>query len=46
MIAAVKITLLPAIKNEELKAFVVKIAPAFQAHLQMAENLDKQHAAK
>jgi putative membrane protein len=46
VIAAVKTTLLPAIKNEELKAFVVKIAPAFQAHLQMAENLDKQLAAK
>ena len=46
VIAAVKATLLPAIKNEELKAFVVKIAPAFQAHLQMAENLDKQLAAK
>jgi putative membrane protein len=46
VIAAVTTTLLPAIKNEELKAFVVKIAPAFQAHLQMAENLDKQLAAK
>jgi putative membrane protein len=46
VIAAVKTTLLPAIKNEELKAFVVKIAPAFEAHLQMAENLDKQLAAK
>lgn len=46
VIAAVKTTLLPAIKNEELKAFVVKIAPAFQAHLQMAENLDRQLAAK
>jgi hypothetical protein len=30
----------------ELRAFVVKIAPAFQAHLQMAENLDKQLAAR
>lgn len=46
VIAAIQTTLLPAIKNEELKAFVVKIAPAFQAHLQMAENLDKQLAAK
>jgi hypothetical protein len=26
--------------------FGVKIAPAFEAHLQMAENLDKQLAAK
>ncbi|HEY4647923.1 MAG TPA: DUF4142 domain-containing protein, partial [Gemmatimonadales bacterium] len=46
VIAAVTNTLLPAIKNEELKAFVVKIAPAFQAHLQMAENLNKQLATK
>jgi putative membrane protein len=46
VIAAVTNTLLPAIKNEELKAFVAKIAPAFQAHLQMAENLNKQLATK
>jgi putative membrane protein len=46
VIAAIQTTLLPAIKNEELKALVVKIAPAFQAHLQMAENLNKQLAAK
>jgi putative membrane protein len=46
VIAAINSTLLPAIKNEELKALVVKVAPAFQAHLQMAENLNKQLAAK
>ncbi|HZN97186.1 MAG TPA: DUF4142 domain-containing protein [Gemmatimonadales bacterium] len=46
VIAAVKATLLPAIKNEELRALVVKVAPAFQAHMQMAENLGKQLAAK
>jgi putative membrane protein len=46
VIAAIKTTLLPAIKNEELKAFVVKVAPAFEAHLQMAENLGKQLAGK
>jgi putative membrane protein len=46
VIAAVKSTLLPAIKNEELKALVVKVAPAFEAHRQMAENLGKQLAAK
>jgi putative membrane protein len=46
VIAAINSTLLPAIQNPELKAFVVKIAPAFQAHLQMAENLDKQVATK
>src|SRR5687768_14705650 len=46
VIAAIKTTLLPAIKNEELKALVVKVAPAFEAHLQMAENLGKQLASK
>ncbi len=46
VIAAIKTTLLPAIKNEELKALVVKVAPAFQAHLQMAQNLGKQLAAR
>jgi putative membrane protein len=46
VIAAIKTTLLPAIKNEELKALVVQVAPAFEAHLQMAENLGKQLAGK
>lgn len=46
VIAAINSTLLPAIKNPELKALVVKVAPAFQAHLQMAENLGKQLATK
>ena len=46
MIAAIKSTLLPAIKNAELKALVVKVAPAFQAHLDMAENLGKRIATK
>jgi len=46
VIAAIKTTLLPAISNEELKALVVKVAPAFEAHLQMAENLGKQLAGK
>ena len=46
VIAAIKTTLLPAIKNEELKALVVKVATAFEAHLQMAENLGKQLARK
>ena len=46
VIAAVKTTLLPAIKNEELKALVVKITPAFQAHLEIAQNLGKRLAAK
>jgi putative membrane protein len=46
VIAAVKSTLLPAIKNEELKALVVKVPPAFQAHLDMAETLNKRLASK
>jgi putative membrane protein len=46
VIAAIESTLLPAIKNEELKALVMKVAPAFQAHLDMAENLDKRLATK
>jgi putative membrane protein len=45
-IAAIETTLLPAIQNAELKALVVKVAPAFEAHLQMAENLGKQLAGK
>ena len=37
VIDAVTKTLLPAIQNAELKAFVTKIAPAFQAHLDMCK---------
>ncbi|MGH7559406.1 MAG: DUF4142 domain-containing protein [Gemmatimonadales bacterium] len=37
VIDAVKGTLLPAIRNAEVKAFVEKIAPAFQAHLDLAK---------
>lgn len=43
VIDAVKTTLLPAIQNAELKALVVKVAPAFEGHraaaAQMAEKL-------
>ncbi|HEU5219417.1 MAG TPA: DUF4142 domain-containing protein [Gemmatimonadales bacterium] len=35
VIDAVTRTILPAIQNAELKAFVEKVAPAFQAHLDM-----------
>ena len=41
VIDAVTTTLLPAIKNAELKDLVVKVAPAFQAHMVAAANLDK-----
>jgi putative membrane protein len=44
VIDAVTTTLLPALKNEEARALVTKVAPAFQAHMLAAQNLlDKQH---
>ena len=46
VITAIKSTLLPAIENEELKTLVVKVAPAFQAHLDMAQNLVKRVATR
>lgn len=42
VLTAVKETLLPAISNAEVRAFVVKIAPAFQAHLDMTRAMKKQ----
>ncbi|MGH7585276.1 MAG: DUF4142 domain-containing protein [Gemmatimonadales bacterium] len=39
VIDAVKTTLLPAIDNAELRALVVKVAPAFEAHRQAAQQL-------
>jgi putative membrane protein len=42
VINAVQSTLLPAIDNPELKALVEKVAPAFQAHMQMAKELEKK----
>ena len=39
VIAAVEKTLLPAIKNAELKDLVVKVAPAFGAHRDAAKNM-------
>ena len=41
VIDAVTNAFLPAIKNAELKAFVEKVAPAFQAHMLAADNLLK-----
>jgi putative membrane protein len=46
VILAIETTLLPAIENPELKALVVKVAPAFKAHLQMAQSLGKRLAVK
>ncbi len=42
VIDAINQQLLPAIKNEELKALVQKVAPAFQAHMLAAQSLDKK----
>jgi putative membrane protein len=39
VIDAINSTLLPAIQNAELKALVVRVAPAFQAHMIAAQNL-------
>lgn len=41
VIDALNGTLIPAIKNAELKAFVEKVAPAFQGHLEAAKQLQK-----
>jgi putative membrane protein len=46
VIDAVKTTLLPAIQNAELRDLVVKVAPAFEAHMLAARNLDKQIAER
>jgi putative membrane protein len=43
---AVKTTLLPAIKNQELKDFVTSLAPAFEAHRLAAEHLEKKLQAR
>jgi putative membrane protein len=45
VVDAVTTTLLPAIKNAELKAFVEKVAPAFVAHQKAAEQLLKGQPA-
>lgn len=42
VIDAVNSTLMPAIKNQELKDLVAKVAPAFQAHMIAAANLDEK----
>ena len=39
VIKAVSTQLLPAIKNPELRELVTKIAPAFKAHQDAAQNL-------
>ena len=44
VIEAVTATLLPAIRNAELKGLVEKVAPAFQAHMRMAQEMEKKIA--
>ena len=39
VIDAVNTTLMPALKNQEVKDLVTKVAPAFKAHQDMAQNL-------
>lgn len=45
VIDAVGKTLLPAIKNDSVRALVVKVAPAFEAHRQAAKNLEQRIAS-
>lgn len=45
VIKAINETLVPAIKNPELKAFVQKVAPAFQGHLAAAQKLAAKYGA-
>jgi putative membrane protein len=46
VIDAINGTLMPAIRNQELKALVEKVAPAFEAHRKMAEEMGKKVASK
>jgi putative membrane protein len=46
VIDAVQTTLLPAIKNADVKTLVVTVAPAFQAHMMAAQKLDTQLTAR
>lgn len=39
VIDAVTSTLLPSLKNDEVKALVTKVAPAFQAHMMAAQHM-------
>ena len=41
---AVTTTLLPALQNQEVKDLVTKVAPAFTAHMQAAQNLLNKQA--
>jgi putative membrane protein len=43
---AVTTTLLPAITNDDLRALVVKVAPAFEGHRDAAAQIAKKLAAR
>jgi putative membrane protein len=45
VIAAIDKTLIPGAKNEELKALLVKVRPAFVAHLEHAKQLQSSMAS-
>lgn len=45
VIGAIDTTLLPSLKNEEVKSLVSKVEPAFNAHMVAAQNL-LDHSAK
>jgi putative membrane protein len=46
VIDAVNTTLMPAIRNEEVKKLVTTVAPAFVAHMEAARNLDNRISKK
>jgi putative membrane protein len=46
VIDAVQTTLLPSIQNADVKALVVRVVPAFRAHMIAAQDLEKQLARK
>ncbi len=46
VIDAIQTTLLPAIENPELKALVLKVAPAFEAHMLAAQRLETKLGKK
>lgn len=45
VIEAIQTTLMPAIDNAELRTLVEKVAPAFQAHMVAAQELEKKITA-
>ncbi len=46
VIDAIETTLLPSVQNADVRALVVRVAPAFRAHMMAAQKLEKQLAQK